>query len=276
MMHWLHWLTEWPGWKVNLIELITKVDSILAPHLLPRASGNLVNCPTRWSLLFIFGFLCWSSSWWWWPHIGGGKKFRPLLRAGLTVLVQFFCKMYILWVSRSRKIFLADFFWVLPPQTRRFFPKGAKMSEWGAGPFLWAAPFSDIFFPPPIGGHHPVPCLGTQISERDMVHQCTRWWGEGRMNSNLGWKARFLLQAAQIDQRGIFEYFPDQLKNALCEYWVVHSWSQTTSWPGFDDSKCFRSLSLGIGTYFDVDETAVWWMIIQFWTSTDIFGTSGQ
>ena len=27
--------------------------------------------------------------------------------------------------------------------------------------------------PPPIGGRHPVPCLGTQISERDMVQQCT-------------------------------------------------------------------------------------------------------
>ena len=29
-------------------------------------------------------------------------------------------------------------------------------------------------FPPPIGGRHPVPCLGTPISERDMVQQCTR------------------------------------------------------------------------------------------------------
>ena len=28
--------------------------------------------------------------------------------------------------------------------------------------------------PPPIGGRHPVPCLGTQISERDMVQQCTK------------------------------------------------------------------------------------------------------
>ena len=26
---------------------------------------------------------------------------------------------------------------------------------------------------PPIGGSHPVPCLGTQIPERDMVQQCT-------------------------------------------------------------------------------------------------------
>ena len=40
------------------------------------AWGTVVNCPTRWSLLFIFGFLWWSSSWWWRPHIGGGKKFR--------------------------------------------------------------------------------------------------------------------------------------------------------------------------------------------------------
>ena len=116
----------------RLRRLCARLQSLCA-----RLRRLLVNCPTRWSLLFIFGFLWWSSSWWWWPHIGGGKKFRPLLRAGLTVLVQFFCKMYILWVSRSRKKILADFFWVLPPQKRRFFQRGAKMSEKGAGPLFW-------------------------------------------------------------------------------------------------------------------------------------------
>ena len=116
---------------------MTKANWKIEENKIESAFPPLVNCPTRWSLLFIFGFLCWSSSWWWWPHIGGGKKFRPLLRAGLTVLVQFFCKMYILWVSWSRKKILADFFWVLPPQKRRFFQRGAKMSEKGAGPLFW-------------------------------------------------------------------------------------------------------------------------------------------
>ena len=31
---------------------------------------HLVNCPTRWSLLLIFGFPRWSSSWWLGPHVG--------------------------------------------------------------------------------------------------------------------------------------------------------------------------------------------------------------
>ena len=54
-------------------------------------------------MLIIFGFLWWSSSWQWQPHIAGCKFCWPLLRTGLTVLVQFFCKMYFLYVSRSRK-----------------------------------------------------------------------------------------------------------------------------------------------------------------------------
>ena len=122
------------------IVLVTEVDQMLT-----TGGIRVVNCPTRWSLLFIFGFLCWSSSWWWWPHIGGGKKFRPLLRAGLTVLVQFFCKMYILWVSWSRKKNLADFFLVLPPQTRRFFQRGPKCQNGGLAHFFEQPPFLTFF-----------------------------------------------------------------------------------------------------------------------------------
>ena len=92
----------------------------------------LVNRPTRWSLLFIFGFLCWSSSWWWRPHIDSGKLLGPLLRAGMAVLDQFFCKMYFLYVSRSRQKNLGNFFWVLPLQRRRFFQLGVKCQNCGA------------------------------------------------------------------------------------------------------------------------------------------------
>ena len=93
---------------------------------------SLVNCPTRWSLLFIFGFLCWSSSWWWRPHIDWCKLLGPLLRAGMAVLDQFFCKMYFLYVSRSRQKNLGNFFWVLPLQRRRFFQLGVKCQNCGA------------------------------------------------------------------------------------------------------------------------------------------------
>ena len=39
----------------------------------------------------------------------------------MTVLTQFFCKMYFLYVSQSRKKKLAEFLWVLPLQ-KSFFP----------------------------------------------------------------------------------------------------------------------------------------------------------
>ena len=79
-------------------------------------SAPLVSYPTRWSLLFVFGFLWWRSSWQWQPHIVRGKMLTSLLRAGLTVFGHFFCKMYFLWVWRSRRKNLADFFWVFPPK----------------------------------------------------------------------------------------------------------------------------------------------------------------
>ena len=75
--------------------------------------GTLVNCPTRWSLSFIFVFLCWSSSWRLGPHIDGGRLLWPLLEAGMTVLTQFFCKMYFLYVPRCCK---KKFLWVLQPE----------------------------------------------------------------------------------------------------------------------------------------------------------------
>jgi len=84
-------------------------------YTLSEDEGGLVSYPSRWSLLFIFGFMWWSSSWQWLPHIAGGKMFTSLLRAGLTVLVQFFCKMYFLYVSWGCKKNLATFFSFFSP-----------------------------------------------------------------------------------------------------------------------------------------------------------------
>ena len=59
----------------------------------------IVNCPTRWSLLLLIGYWCWSSSWRWQPHIRGCRLHYPLPRAEMRFLVQFFSKMYLLYVS---------------------------------------------------------------------------------------------------------------------------------------------------------------------------------
>ena len=59
----------------------------------------------------------------------------PLLRAGMAVLDQFFCKMYFLYVSRSRQKKLVDFFGVLPPQKGIFLDEVAgwpDFQKWGA------------------------------------------------------------------------------------------------------------------------------------------------
>ena len=81
---------------------------------------SLVNCPTRWSL---------SSSWRWQPHIGLCRLLRPLLRAGMTVLTQFFCKMYFLYVLASRKKNWDRFFSVFPPERAVFFRRGSLTSR---------------------------------------------------------------------------------------------------------------------------------------------------
>ena len=93
--------------------------------LWPHTGSHLVNCPTIWSLLFIFGFLCWSSSWRWQPHIGVCRLLWPLLRAGMAVLTQFFCKMYFLCVSQSRKKSWATFFWFYPLKELFFSRRGS-------------------------------------------------------------------------------------------------------------------------------------------------------
>ena len=126
-----------------MILMIAAVLATSGQHNIENLSGlpwcdyeddgnDVVSCPTRWSLLLAFGFLYWSSSWWWQPHIAGCKFFWPLLRAGMTVFDQFFCKMYFLYVSRSRKKILAVFWGVLPPQKRRFFHLGVQCQNWGA------------------------------------------------------------------------------------------------------------------------------------------------
>ena len=78
--------------------------------------GVIVNCPTRWSLSLLFGFLWWSSSWRWQPHIGWCRLLWPLPRAGMAFLTHFFCKMYFLYVSWGHKTFLTGFWGVLPCQ----------------------------------------------------------------------------------------------------------------------------------------------------------------
>ena len=97
-----------------------------------KIGRQIVNYPTRWSLLFIFGFLCWSSSWWWRPHIDWCKLLGPLMRAGMAVLDQFFCKMYFLYVSRSRRKNLGNFFLVLPPWNSSFFGAGPDFRGGGS------------------------------------------------------------------------------------------------------------------------------------------------
>ena len=60
----------------------------------------LVNCPTRWSLSLIFGFLWWSSRWRWQPPIGGCR----LLRGSPTILREKKHQFWKMDLSRPQKV----------------------------------------------------------------------------------------------------------------------------------------------------------------------------
>ena len=90
-------------------------------HHLDLDGQVLVGRPTRWSLLFIFGFLFWSSSWCLQPNIGVSFSVWPLPRAGMVVLDQFFSKMYFLYIWRSPPKNLTEFWGVLAPQNKVYF-----------------------------------------------------------------------------------------------------------------------------------------------------------
>ena len=55
--------------------------------------------------------------------------FGALLRAGLTVLAQFFCKMYFLWVLWSRKKNLVQFFFAFTPPQMAIFPQRGYLAS---------------------------------------------------------------------------------------------------------------------------------------------------
>ena len=85
-----------------------------------EAGSSIVNCPTRWPLLLLIGYLCWSSSWRWQPHIRGCRLLYPLPRAGMRFLTQFFCKMYFLYILSCRKSKKQHFFAIFNPQKMYF------------------------------------------------------------------------------------------------------------------------------------------------------------
>ena len=90
---------------------------------------QIVNCPTRQSLLLFIGSLHWLSSWRWWPSIKGGRLYQPLWRPEMGDLTHFFCKSHKLHISRWRILFLPSCIWCISPsntcilRTYHEFPK---------------------------------------------------------------------------------------------------------------------------------------------------------
>ena len=65
---------------------------------------GLVRCPTRWFLLFIYGFLYWSSRWRLGPQIGVCRLLWPLLRAGMAVLTLFLQNVIVKSITKPQKV----------------------------------------------------------------------------------------------------------------------------------------------------------------------------
>ena len=79
---------------------------------------DLVNCPTRQSLLLFIGSLHWLSSWQWWPPMRGCRLYRPPWSPEMGGLSQFFCKSHKLHVFRWRILLLPSCIWcILPSNT---------------------------------------------------------------------------------------------------------------------------------------------------------------
>ena len=85
----------------------------------PLVTFWVVSYPSIWSFSFILAPLHWSSSWQWQPCIAGCRFFQTLLWTELAAFAQFFFKMYLLYMWRSRKIYLVWFGGVLPPKNNR-------------------------------------------------------------------------------------------------------------------------------------------------------------
>ena len=75
----------------------------------------VVSYQSRWSFSFILGPLHWSSSWQWRHCIAGCRSFQTLLWTELADFAKFLCKMYLLYMWRSRKTCLVWFGGGLPP-----------------------------------------------------------------------------------------------------------------------------------------------------------------
>ena len=70
--------------------------------------------------VLLIGYWCRSSSWRWQPHIRGCRLHYPLSRAEMRFLVQFFSKMYLLYVSIWWKNWKPHFFAIFNPSKTQF------------------------------------------------------------------------------------------------------------------------------------------------------------
>ena len=139
-----------------------------------QSLSNLVNCPTRWSLLLIFGFLFWSSSWRWQPPIGVCRLLWPLLRAGMAFLTHFFLQnVFFICIPEPEKK-LHKFFLQFYPLKELFFSWLPRFPELGFNRQLHTKASPELGFnrqsisdlQTHIGGSHPILYFKSQITKK--------------------------------------------------------------------------------------------------------------
>ena len=133
----------------------------------------LVNCPTRWSLLFIFGFLYWSSSWRLGPQMGVCRLLWSLLRAEMAVLTHFFLQnVFSIYKTRAQKKFDNILGGFTPPKKGFFRSLGPArvFQKLRCTQGYRLKSFSKIVVQPdlhtPIGGSHPMLYFTSQITKK--------------------------------------------------------------------------------------------------------------
>ena len=146
---------------------------------------SLASCPHRWSLLLIFGFLCWSSSWWWWPLKGVFRLLWPLLslRVRSTLWPNFFLQNVFSMSHKAAKRFQGFL-----PLEKGLFPQplgpaGVLRKLWNTLVFCWATPqnwgstSNSIFgLQTPKGGRHPMLYFKFQTTEKCSICYARLFW----------------------------------------------------------------------------------------------------
>ena len=148
--HYVDGSNQWPLTTLNapMAKFQWKCRTLSTSHIYGTRSGcadlriwmygwlsgcvdDLVNCPTRQSLLLSIGSLHWLSSWRWWPSIGGGKIVSATLEARNGRFYPFFLQISQITYLQMENFVFAILYLVYFALKYMYFEDLSRISENG-------------------------------------------------------------------------------------------------------------------------------------------------